>query len=409
MYTQLTAEGQTLFDSGTQVVLTKMVLGDGYGYTLDTSSTDIRGNVVYEGVPSVLETLSSNMFKTSLIMDATVGPITYGEFALYSNSVLVALGVSSSPFFKRGPADPKGASQVKLEVTIRVLGDNFQSFTNVLDGSNEFRLGICDRLDLLPRPLEATPNAYVIRGASKEQLAFFSYTDKGLWSFDAYPHFANNEFEVVAATKTSVTMNADKWDTKFNPIFLGKTVLQFSSGANLGYCRYVTVASPSSDSTEITLGVSSMVNDVPKVGDKFFLYPRRTEESGGGSGGSSEEIQLLFNQVSSLNTSISSEISRAKQAEANLGGEIDDLVEKVTILESSSTQSGSHWNYKSTVAAKKHTLSHNLNSDFLLKEILVHDGTTYVNFIGAITEVDKNTLMVESNIDINIKATISKF
>lgn len=276
MYSQLTDAGQQLLNNSTgPITLTKVVLGNGYGYTLDRTAVGIQGSPVYTGVPSPLEMANPNLARTTIYLDYQVGPFDFGELELWAGNVLVALGVSSTLIRKVATSAQSQGGSLKLDVYLPVVGTNFNVFAGLAESSNEFRLAIIPQLDLLPQALSATPNAYIVNGPSLDQSSFMAYTDRnGLWNFDAYPFFTEHEFTITHASNQSVSIALAGYAQKFNPDYLGKTVLQFASGGNEGICRYVTSALESADGSTIVLGLSSATLDVPEPGDKIVLYLR---------------------------------------------------------------------------------------------------------------------------------------
>lgn len=90
-------------------------------------------------------------------------------------------------------------------------------------------------------------------------------------------------------------------------------------------------------------------------------------------------------------------------------GEISRVPSSNAVYEFLSVQT-SHRSFtiKTTELSTSHTILHNLNSEFLLYNILVWNGHQYVSGSVNVIELDVNTLIIESAEPINIKVTIIK-
>lgn len=85
----------------------------------------------------------------------------------------------------------------------------------------------------------------------------------------------------------------------------------------------------------------------------------------------------------------------------------DILVELNTRISTMTAYTGS-FTMKSSIPAVRHVIEHNLNSEFILYNIMIWNGSRYVNDIVSVIEENANTLVVESLEPINIKSVIIK-
>lgn len=110
-----------------------------------------------------------------------------------------------------------------------------------------------------------------------------------------------------------------------------------------------------------------------------------------------------------LDSALRSENQRAISVEDGLQGQIDDIVEASgegasALKEQLNT---GRYSIKTTVAAATHTIAHNLDSDFLIRDILVEDGDgKWRADIVAVEEINKNSFRIDLSEARNVKVSV---
>lgn len=226
-------------------------------------------------MPSPLTLADSVYMKSAITMDYTAGDFSFGEVALYSGSICFAVSANSTLLNKLKKQGSSQGNSIKLELLIDVSGANFDSWTAVAETSNQFQAAVLQSLDQLPQAIGAQPNYYVIRGLNHLQPSFLSYTDRnGLWNFDAYLTPQMDEIPIEEAGPDSLSISIDDWNPDLAPTYLGKVIVQISSGGQSGVCRYVSSATISNDGLLVHLGLSAPLNIVPENGSTLIFYTR---------------------------------------------------------------------------------------------------------------------------------------
>jgi hypothetical protein len=276
MNVQITNAGAALLAANSgPITLTSYKLGSAYGYVPALGDTGIHGTLVYQGVPSAPVASNANVVKYSAYLDYDLGSFAFGEIGFYtSTGVLFALGCGNELIYKLALTSIAAGNSIRLDMYLSMVGTNYEMWLDLAESNNEFRMAVLGSVDQIPPPQNATPNAYIISGAAGNQSAFMAYTDRsGMWGFDAY-EFANQASATITARDSmSVTIALADYVPGMSPSYFGQIILEFSTGALFGICRYVKTAVISGGT--VTLGFNNPLMILPTVGDKFVVFGRQ--------------------------------------------------------------------------------------------------------------------------------------
>lgn len=276
MNVQLTNAGAALLAANTgPITLTAFKLGTAFGYVPDPTDTNIHGALVYQGVPSAPVASNANVVKYSAYLDYDLGSFAFGEIGLFtSTGVLFALATGNEQLFKIALSSIGAGNSIRIDIYLSMVNANYEMWLDLAESNNEFRAAVLGSVDQLPPPKDATPNLYIVSGAASNQSAFQAYTDRsGLWNFDAYEYSNQASATIVACDFQSVTIALSEYVPGMSPAFFGQVILEFSTGALFGICRYVKTAVISGN--QVTLGFNNALMIKPIVGDKFVVFGRQ--------------------------------------------------------------------------------------------------------------------------------------
>jgi len=275
MQVVLTTAGQALVESSQgPVAVTSFQLGSAFGYIPQASDTAIHGSLVYTGVPAAPVVVNANVVCYTSYLDATIGPFAFGEIGLFVGSTLFALAAGDSLIQKTAVTGDPG-NLIRIDEYLSVVNTSYSMWVALTTSEATSVVPVLASVDQLPPPNGATPNQYIISGASSAQSSFQAYTDQNsLWNFDAYA-FANQAvIPITSFTSQSVTIALGNYQPGFNPEYFGQIVVEFSSGVNYGICRYVQSVVISGSSA--TLNFRSILLQSPVVGDSITIFGRQS-------------------------------------------------------------------------------------------------------------------------------------
>jgi hypothetical protein len=275
MNVQLTNAGAALLDANTgPITVTSFQLGTAFGYIPSPSDTAIHGTLVYTGVPSAPVAVNANVVKYGSYLDYDLGSFVFGEIGLFVGTTLFALATGDTQLYKIAMSSLNDGNSIRIDIYLSMVSQNYEMWLDLAESSNQFRMAVIGSVDQLPPPQDATPNAYIVDGSAGNQSAFLAYTNRaGLWNFDAYA-FANQVMATITGFDfQSVTIALSDYVTGMSPEYLGQVILEFSTGALYGICRYVSTAVISGGS--VTLGFDNPLMLTPILGDKFIVFGRQ--------------------------------------------------------------------------------------------------------------------------------------
>lgn len=294
MNLQITDAGVAALQSNSgPLVLNAFRLGSAVNYIPLPTDTDIHGSVIWSGVPTPPIALTANLYKYSVYLDYDLGPFDFGEIALdfagplqsivgpvfiplgagVSNG-LFALGAANNLIHKEPVSNVGSGNSIRIDLYLSMVGTNYSMWLDLAESNNGFRMAILESVDYLPMSQNATPNAYIIKGATASQSAVMAYTDRNsFWNFDCYQYGNGLSGTVVSSTSQSVTIAASQYTTDMTPSYFGQVVLEFSSGPIYSTCRNVlnTVAG----SGQVVINFQTPLAIQPNVGDTFRIYNRQ--------------------------------------------------------------------------------------------------------------------------------------
>jgi hypothetical protein len=273
MNVQLSDAGAALIQASTgPITLTSFKLGDAFGYIPSPTDTDIRGQLVFQGAPSEPVASNANIVKYSVFLDYNVGDFQFGEFALMVGTTLFANGTASELIDKLAVGLTVGNS-IRIDIYLSMVGTNYFMWFDLAESNNQFRVASLDSPDRLPPAAQATPNMYIIAGASSQQSPLLAYTNRdGLWAFSVYQYSTILSATVVGFDSQSITIAISDFSPNMVPQYFGQLIIQFITGQLYSICRYIktTVVSGSI----ATLSFDTPLAITPIVGDKFQMYTR---------------------------------------------------------------------------------------------------------------------------------------
>lgn len=277
MLVQLTNAGAALLAANSgPIELSKFEIGSAYGYVPEPTDTDIHGTLVYSGAPSSFLVINANVFKYSVYLDYDLGPFQFGELGLYTPSGVLFALASNSVLLNKEPesAGVFSGNSIRLDIYLSIVGQNFAMWLDYASSNNNFQMAVLQSVDSLPQPQNATPNAYIVTGATSEQSAFMAYTAQtGLWNFDCYQYANQAAATVTAFTPNSITISQSQYVPGMTPAYLGATIIEFSSGALYGICRYVSSTTLSGGNAILTFDNPLLLT--PKIGDTVVAFGRQ--------------------------------------------------------------------------------------------------------------------------------------
>lgn len=276
MIVQLTDAGAALLNANAgPIQLSVAKLGSASGYVPAGSDTNIHGAVVYTGVPSQFFVVNANIVKYSVYLDFDLGPLTFGELGLFTDTnVLFALAANDVLLNKIPISAGVTGNSMRLDVYLSMVGQNYEMWLDYPDTANPFQLAVLGSVDQLPPPKNAVPNAYIITGKGPGQSSFIAYTDRtGLWNFDAYAYANQATATVVGFDSQSVTIALADYLPGMNPQYPGEIIAEFSTGALFGICRYVSTRVIGA--TTVTFGFDNPLMATPIIGDKVNILARQ--------------------------------------------------------------------------------------------------------------------------------------
>lgn len=275
MIGQLTQDGIDALNGNTHVVLTEAQLGSGYNYIPDVSDTGLHGSLVFTTEPSAPLAQSANRVRYSVYLDHNIGPFQFGELALrMANGKLFALFAGSELIEKLPLSGIVQSNSIKLEIFVDLTGDNYAIWLDLAETNNNLQVPRINSPDQLPPPKDATPNIYVIGGASASQQATLAVTDRqGLWALYGYDFADDYSGTIIGADSLSIVISETSFSEDFIPAYFGELVLQFTSGNIYGICRYVkeAIQQPSGD---WRLVFNTPMAILPENDDTFQIHTR---------------------------------------------------------------------------------------------------------------------------------------
>lgn len=273
MNVQLSDAGAALIQASTgPITLTSFKLGDAFGYIPSPTDTDIHGQLVYQGVPSEPVASNANIIKYSVYLDYDTGDFQFGEFALFVGTTLFANGTATALIDKLKVGLTVGNS-IRIDIYLSMVGTNYFMWFDLAESNNQFRVASLDSPDRLPPAALATPNMYIIAGASSQQSPLLAYTNRdGLWAFSVYQYSTILDATVVGFDSHSITISISDFSQNMVPQYFGQLIVQFITGELYSICRYIKTTIVSGQIA--TLSFDTPLAITPIVGDKFQMYTR---------------------------------------------------------------------------------------------------------------------------------------
>lgn len=275
MRVQLTDAGAALLNANQgPIQVSTYKLGSSYGYIPVGSDTNIHGSLVYTGAPSQYFVVNANVVKYSVLLDYNLGPFTFGEIGIFtSTGVLFALATGDE-LLNKIPISLQNGNSIRLDIYLSMVGQNYQMWLDYADTNNNFRMAVLNSVDGLPPVSQATPNTYIVSGATPGQSSFMAYTDRmGLWNFDCYAYSMQRSATIQAFDAQSVTINNADYVDAIAAAYFGEVIAEFSTGINYSICRYVS--SVVKGTTQTVISFSNPLMQLPIVGDKIIFFSRQ--------------------------------------------------------------------------------------------------------------------------------------
>ena len=255
----LTQYGSNWFDThpGELPEFTEFKVGDGVDYIPNPATdTDLRGSVLFAGVPGRPELMSTGEIKYLVFMDTSVGDFYWGEIGLFHNGSLFALGTTSVPVPKRKRAGQQEGNSTTIDAYLFPTSEYVVA--ELANSSNGMNLHVFNSLDSLPPAHQAQPNIYMVPNPTAPAKALLAFAAGGLWNLSGY-EMGVNTAPIVGATASTIRLSSDI----DMPTSAGGLIVAILSGPAAGLIR--TAAAWDPVTRVITL--SSPLQWTPMAGD----------------------------------------------------------------------------------------------------------------------------------------------
>lgn len=267
MLFQLTTEGRDRLNSDPAgIKITQTIFGSDFGYTLDLEPTGIKGEVVIQNDttwdPTIMD---GNTLRYTVFLAAELATLTFGEIALYSNGLLIAVGVNPTQLVKLGPMQGDDGFELRVDIFIDTDSDLRYVTADVVNSRDFNSFPRFPTVDLLIPPGLNDHNVFLIYGYKLYQQPFLAYVDAtGCWSFSTKPQLY---FRGTVTDIDDEAMYSLNGEGLYNgdPTHL---VLQFVTGKQRGYCRTVTKVI-GQGGQGISFQWNSALLERPEPGDQF--------------------------------------------------------------------------------------------------------------------------------------------
>lgn len=162
MLFSLTAAGEALIAAtpGVPPILDSFELGNGFGYTPSTADTGLHGTAVHVGAPSPGVIQSNSLVKYAILLDANLGTFAFGEVALKSGGVTVALGASSFPASKTRLTGTNKGNSIVIDAYLTTVGTSYSVYAELGNSDLEYSVAEPPTVDNLPGATGASPNIF---------------------------------------------------------------------------------------------------------------------------------------------------------------------------------------------------------------------------------------------------------
>lgn len=250
----VTDAGRAALESGT-VISTQFKLGDGYGYDPSELDTDIRGSVVFSGVPLNPVIVSSQIYRYTVLLPFTLN-VTFGEVALFlQTGDLFALAVfpqtiTASP----NPLDSDGISG-NIDLFVRSDGTAF------VDLNSGTAFAEASSINVLPPPDSTDAKFYVVPDPSAPHLPLLAYRKDVLWSYEGYT-LIHDGVTITGALNSVHFIGM--------PSIPARAIVEFKTGSLTGISRVVSTLTVSEGNT--TVYFDAPLTTAPAEGDQFMLF-----------------------------------------------------------------------------------------------------------------------------------------
>lgn len=275
MLGQLTTDGINALQGSAPFNISAYKIGTGYNYVPQQSDVALHGTTVWTGSTTGPVAANANVVMWGVHLGIAVGPFAYGELGLYfDDGRLFALFANDVLLQKIQQGATSGTpNEVTFQIFVSMVGDNYDIWLDLGTANNNLVVPRALSVDQLPQPKNATPNIYVVPGATNNQQSILAVTDRtSLWSYEGYDYANTTDYTASAATSRTIKVTAAHLED-VSPSYFGDLIVQFSSGQNYGISRYVESAVANGDGT-YTIAFQTPLAILPNDGDTFRMYRR---------------------------------------------------------------------------------------------------------------------------------------
>lgn len=245
---------------GQSPILSEFRLGSEFNYLPDASSdVDVRGNVLFSGMPGSPVLLPSGEIQYGLFIDTSVGDFEWGEIGLFHNGSLFALGSLSTLQYKRKIESFQDGNFTSVLALINPSSS--YGVLEVANSANELNVQRRNSIDLLPPAQSSYPNVFLVPSPTDPERGTLAFATGSTWNLAGY------EQEGFTGTLAGATANTVELDGVPVPeLEDGKWIICFTDGASAGFVR-----SGSYDSGTNTITLSSPLPWMPEAGDRVRI------------------------------------------------------------------------------------------------------------------------------------------
>lgn len=276
MYFQLTNAAVAALAINPALRPTNYKLGTASGYVPQATDTNIHGAVAYAALLSPGDIINGNVLRYSILLPKDlIVTQKFGEIGLFTDSgMLFALGVMDMPVTK------DNTFAMRVDAYLSAVNTNYETWLDVAETSDAFRMGVLQSIDQLPSGLNATPCAYIVKQGLLESFRAFQ-SGNGLWAFDEYAS-TNSTMSAISADVNSITVSTASYSGPATIDPMAPPIIEFTTGFLFSICRQIT--SIVNSGSTITLGWTTPVIQAAIANDTAVLFMKRPKAIVAGGG-----------------------------------------------------------------------------------------------------------------------------
>lgn len=261
---------QAIMSGGVKVDIGSFSLGSSYGYEPDGTETDIRGNLVYSGVPSLVNIIDIDTVEFVCVLDKDVGPFQFGEVALKTTDGQLFAIQTFDTLQVKTATPQKVPNKFVIEARIQLSPSLIKQITySILSNVYANLPTISSIEDLVSPSTQGIFNKY-LTGSQDDHGNVIECVRKS----DTEWCFSTHQFKVVSSGSVASFSNVTNIVSpqlsaiESGNLTPGKYILQLTSGQLSGHCRMLLSNLGGVTGAEFL----KPLNVVPSIGDTFVVF-----------------------------------------------------------------------------------------------------------------------------------------